>query len=246
MVEDEIKESKHAVLGPDKEDYFVAFWMNRNAKRKRPSDLLWSWKIFLEKLQETHGHKKAMLLMHTDPLDPEGPNLYMVTEELGIADNVIFSTHRIEFEKINVLHNISDVCVNISYAEGFGLTTLESMQTGTPIVALKTGGLTRQAVDHRDGSENGVALDVDFRSMVGSQQVPYIYEDYCSVEKTATALLKMHDLSKDEKKALSKKVRDYALSEFSYQKTIDLWHDSLTDLSENWKTRYKPWTCESL
>ena len=111
----------------------------------------------------------AILLMHTDPHDSEGPNLYAVANELGIADKIIFSTDRVEFEKINVLHNISDVCVNISYAEGFGLATLEAMQTGTPIIAVKTGGLTRQVVDHRDGKENGVALDVVNQSLVGSQ-----------------------------------------------------------------------------
>ena len=37
-------------------------------------------------------------------------------------------------------------------------------------------------VDHRDGKENGVALDVVNQTLVGSQHVPYIFEDYCSVD----------------------------------------------------------------
>ena len=62
---------------------------------------------------------------------------------------------KLEFEKMNVLYNISDFCLNMSYAEGFGLSTLECMMTGTPIVAAKTGGLTRQVINAREKGENG-------------------------------------------------------------------------------------------
>ena len=168
--------------------------------------------------------------MHTDPMDMEGPNLMETSKALDIIDNVIFSNERVEFEKMNVLHNISDVCVNISYAEGFGLATLEAMNCGNPIIAAKTGGLTRQVVDHRDGSENGVALPIRCQTLVGSQSVPYIFEDYVDVDETADAILKIYKMTKEERKALGQKARDYALSEFSYQKTIDLWDQTLENL----------------
>jgi glycosyltransferase involved in cell wall biosynthesis len=45
---DEISSYKKTLLGPDLEDAFVAIWVNRNAKRKRPNDVLLSWKIFVE------------------------------------------------------------------------------------------------------------------------------------------------------------------------------------------------------
>ena len=45
--------------------------------------------------------------------------------------------------------------------------------------------------------------------------------------------------SSEEKKELSQKVIDYVASEFSYQKTIDLWHDTLNDTLENWKSNYQ-------
>jgi glycosyltransferase involved in cell wall biosynthesis len=161
---------------------------------------------------------------------------------LGIQDSVVFSPERIDFAKMNILHNISDACINISFAEGFGLATLEAMQCGKPIIALKTGGLTRQVVDHRDGSENGVSLPVEFQSMVGSQQVPYIYEDYCSAETTANAILKLYEMSQEERSALGSKARQYALSEFSLQKTIDDWDTSLTELTERWKSNRSSWS----
>ena len=246
LPDNQIKDLKSKVLGPERKNHFVTFWMNRNARRKRPSDLLLAWKIFIDNLSQTYQKQDATLLLHCDPNDPEGPNLFAVADELGIRENIVFSTDRISFEQINILHNISDCCINISYAEGFGLATLEAMQTGTPIVAIKTGGLTRQVVDHRDGTENGVALDVDFKSLVGSQHVPFIYEDYCHVESISDALMKMYELDEGSRKKLGEKARAYVLSEFGYQKTVDDWHDSLNETISNWKNTYKRWTCEEI
>ena len=233
--EDQKKMFKSQVVSPERSDHFIAFWVNRNAKRKRPNDLLWSWKIFMDKLQEKHGHQKASLLLHTQPDDQEGPNLYAAAEMLGIEDSIIFSPDRVEFEKMNILHNISDCVVNISYAEGFGLSTLEAMKTGTPIIATKTGGLWRQVEDHRDGTHNGIALDVEFKSMVGSQNVPFIFEDYVSAETIANAFMEMYEMGPEERSRLGKKARDYVQSEFHLDTTIDLWHNTLTDLHNNWK-----------
>jgi len=236
---------KREILGQNKLDHFTAIWVNRNAKRKRSGDVLLSWKLFLDDLQKSNGHKKASLIMHTDPLDQEGPNLIATAEMLGIMDNVVFSKDRIEFEKMNVLYNISDACINISFAEGFGLGTLEAMSAGTPIIAAKTGGLTRQVVDHRDGSENGVALDIDTKTLVGSQIVPYIYEDYVNVENVAKGIMKLYDMPDFEKENLRKKVRNYATTEFSYQKTIDDWHASAKNLIETWKNDRRDWEVRS-
>ena len=237
---DFVQQNKIRLLGEDRKDHFVALWVNRNAKRKRPNDALLSWKIFLDKLQQDHGHKKATLIMHTEPNDNEGPNLFETCKVLGLQENVFFSRDRIEFDKMNVIYNLCDVCFTLSYAEGFGLSTLEAMMTGTPIVSITTGGLTRQVIDYRDNSENGVALPVDLTSLVGSQGVPYIYEDYVSNASVASGLRKIYDLSEKERKDLSRKVLNYAKEEFSHQKTVDMWHESMLDAIEEFKS-YKSW-----
>jgi len=241
----EMLSHKTSLLGNDRKDHFVGIWVNRNAKRKRPSDLLASWAKFLENLESEYGHRKATLIMHTEPTDNEGPNLFKVTEMLGIQENVFFSRERIEFEKMNILYNISDFCINTSYAEGFGLSTLESMLTGTPIIAPKTGGLTRQVVDHNDGTHNGVALDVDFKTLVGSQAVPFIYEDYVNNENFANAMMKLFKMNEKQRKELSRKVKNYANAEFGYQKTIDDWHETMIKTIDNFKHR-KNWNIEEI
>lgn len=242
----DIKKHKKNVLGKDREDNFVLFWINRNARRKRAGDLVWAWSDFVSRVEKNHGHRNVTLLLHTDPLDREGQNLYEVCDMLGVKDTVVFSKDRLDFEQINILHNISDANINVSYAEGFGLATLEAMQVGKPIIATKTGGLTRQVVDHRDGSENGVALDVEFKTLVGSQQVPYIYEDLVSHTTIADAIEKLFEMSPKDREALGNKARDYVLSEFNHQKTVDMWHNTLSDTINNWREKYESWECKEI
>lgn len=249
MDEDKAKEAKKKLFGEDKADWFTGVWINRNAKRKRPADLLLCWKNFLDQLEEKHGHREALLLMHTDPGDVEGPNLLEIVSMLGLHGNIKFSTQHVEFEHINIMHNISDFCINISFNEGFGLSTLESMQCGNPIIAVKTGGQTRQVVNHRTGEEYGFALEPSVRTMVGSQAVPYILEDYASNEDITDAIMKMYELGPEGRKKLGAKAKEYVQTDFSLKKTIEDWDNTLGNLIETWqknKHQRKHWQMQTL
>jgi len=231
----------------DRADWFVGTWVNRNATRKMPNDVLNAWRVFLDRLQAEEGHRKAVLIMHTDPNDVEGPNLIAVTEKLGINEHVMFSTQKVDFNDMNALYNITDFTVNVSKAEGFGLATLSAMMAGKPIIALKTGGLTRQVVDHRDGSEHGVAIEPAARTLVGSQAVPYIYDDHVNYLDVAEAYWKLYKMTPEERKALFEKNIAYCDFEFSYENMIKQWDETLDKCISEWKTnKPKSWTCEQL
>ncbi len=246
LSDEETRKMKSKSLGEQRKDWFTALWVNRNARRKRPADVLWGFKMFLDRLEAEEGHKEACIIMHTDPLDNEGPNLFSVSELLGIENHVVFSTQRVDFNVMNQLHNIADVVLNISYAEGFGLSTLEAMQAGTPIIAGKTGGQTIQVVDSRDGSENGVALDIKMQTLVGSQQVPYIFEDYVDVNEVGEALWTIYSKTPAERKELSKKVMEYVQYQFNYQDMVDKWHNTMLETIDNWEQKYDRWTLEDI
>ena len=55
-------EFQKKVLG-DKDYKFVLFWMNRNIRRKQPSDVIWAYKKFVDGLPEK-DRKDCCLLMH--------------------------------------------------------------------------------------------------------------------------------------------------------------------------------------
>lgn len=249
MKDEDITKNKKLILKGRREDTFIGFWVSRNARRKVPGDVLDSWKLFLDKLEAKHGHRNAVLVMHTDPLDQEGPNLHHVVNMLKLQDHVIFSTDRLDFDKMNVLYNVADFTTLISLNEGFGLSLLESMMTATPVIALKTGGMTRQVVDHRDGTENGIALEPEVKSLVGSQLVPYIYEDLISNDSVAESFLQMYEYGPQKRRELGMKALQYASSEFSIENLIQKWDESLTKLIDGWndnKSSTKQWACIEL
>ena len=232
---DIIKKEKIRILGKKRKDNLVYLWMNRNCKRKRPADLLLSWSIFTKKLNELKNN--VTLLIHSNPNDNAGCNLIEIAKKLNILDTISFSTETLSDESINLLHNISDVCVNISFNEGFGLTTLQSMQVGNPIIAVKTGGLYRQVINFKDKTENGIAVDIDCKTLSGNQDCHYIFEDYASCDNIANAFLKYYNFSKIEKEILSKKSKKYVQDEFNYNDMISAWHKSISEAIEEFKQK---------
>lgn len=235
MADEQISLIRQQYLGP-KATWFQVLWVNRNAARKMPADLLFGWKTFLDELEKKHGNRNAMLIMHTDPADPEGPNLLAVSEQLGITENVWFSTEKLKFEQMNLVHNMTDTCINIAKNEGFGLSTMISMMVGKPIVALCTGGLTRQVLDYRDGSEHGAAIRPIKRSLVGSQLVPYLFEDFCTESQISDALMKVYEMTPEQKSEMKKKVIEYCDHEFSYENMISAWDKTLYKTIEDFKS----------
>jgi glycosyltransferase involved in cell wall biosynthesis len=183
--------------------------------------------------------------MHTDPMDQEGPNLFKVSECFNVVQNVMFSTDRVGFDQMNVLHNVADFYINISCQEGFGIGSLEAMMTNTPIIVQKTGGMTKQVL-RDDGSYNGIGLDPEVRNLVGSQAIPYIFEDHVSNETVANAIMQMYEWGPEKRKEKGRQALEYARTTFSYNKMIQDWDNTLWDCIHNWKERRQRWTCKTL
>lgn len=228
-----------AAIFKDRKDDFICTWINRNIRRKRPADVLKAWQIFLMNLYEKYRHKNAILLMHTDPYDPNGMNLIEIAKQLNILDNVRFSDQEVGFDKINILHNISDVHINIAHSEGFGLSTLEAMSVGVPIIATLTGGLVRQLIDPNDLTVNGVAIKPVTTIISGTQNIPYLNEDYVSTSDAANSIMKLYSLDDKQKNILSNKCKVYVKENFSHSKMLESWDVSITKTIESWKSKYK-------
>lgn len=164
------------------EDSFLIFWNNKNMSRKNLATLL----VAFESLYAEH--KDMKLLLKTDMRNANGINIEEFLHPYKCKNNVLLIDKVLEDVTLNWYYNISDVVINTSLREGFGLSTLESLYTGTPIIATSTGGLNDQlnAVQHIDGIST--RLDVDHSILRGSQMQPYIYEDSVSAERVRLAL----------------------------------------------------------
>ena len=225
------------------DDKFVVFWNNRNARRKQPGTLIYWFKEFLDKV----GNDKAKLIMHTDPGDPNGPNLIAIINNLGLTNGEVqFSTNKIDFPQLAAMYTASDVTVNISDAEGFGLSTLESLSCGTPIIVNMTGGLQEQVVDREEDEWFGVGLQPASKAVIGSQDIPYIYEDRVTKEDFIDALMKLYNLTDEERREIGMKGRKHVERKYSFKNYTESWDRILKDLHQrlgSWETRksYKKW-----
>jgi glycosyltransferase involved in cell wall biosynthesis len=210
-------------LLPKHKDKFIVFYNSRNARRKMTSDIMKTVKL----LADDVGQDKVFLLMHTDPHDPEGSNLFEVAAMLGLTnDQVSFSNQKLPPDKVADMYNMADITMNISYNEGFGLSCLESLSCGTPVIINKTGGLQDQPVDDK-GNVFGVVVEPASRTLVGSQQVPYIYDDRCSSEDLLKAIKQMYSMSSEDRFEMGQQAAKWARKAFSIDNMISKWDEAL-------------------
>jgi len=227
-------------------DKFVFVWNNRNARRKMSGSLIYWFKKFCDKV----GHDKAVLIMHTDPNDPYGQPLEHLMQHFGMVDGQIrLSKDKVGPDHLAMMYNLADCTINISDAEGFGLATLESLSCGTPIIATMTGGLQEQVTD----GENwfGIGLEPSSKALIGSQQVPYIFEDRVSEEDVVGAFVKMYEMSDEERKSLGEAGRQHVLKNYSFEDYKSRWVKVMDDAHEkhgSWDNRknYSPWTLKKV
>ena len=224
-------------LNPADVNKFIIFWNNRNARRKQSGTLLWWYKNWIEDrgLQE-----KVQLIMHTDPKDVHGQDLVHIANRIELIANrqVLFSTEKVAIDLMGAFYNMADVTINISDAEGFGLSTLESLYCGTPIIVNMTGGLQEQIIG--DGGPFGVPLFPSSKSIIGSQQVPYIYEDRVSESHFKSALSNMYDMGHEERRKLGAAGRVHAITNYGFDDFKQKWINIITKVHEehgSWDSR---------
>ena len=234
---EEIDKIRESSLPETDRDKTIFFWNNRNARRKQSGTLIWWFKEWLDK---TNNHEKAQLILHTDPKDPHGQDLDHIIRHLGLDSKrqVLLSRDKISPENLAGLYNMVDCTINISDAEGFGLATLESLSCGTPIIVNMTGGLQEQVTD---GTEwFGIGLKPTSKSIIGSQDVPYIYEDRTSKDQFFSALTKMMALGNEGRRAMGLKGRQHVETNYNFENFATQWVELIDNIVENnssWSNR---------
>ena len=260
----EVPEDFRKTIFGDKDYKFVLFWMNRNIKRKQPSDVIWAYKRFVDGLPE-EDRSKVLLLMHTAAIDQNGTDLFAVKETICPDYDVRFSEARITQDQLNYLYNLSDVTINIAGNEGFGLVTAESVMAGTPTIVNVTGGLQDQCGFTLNGKELtaedyvkiGSLHDVRewegklehgewvkpvfsrVQTLVGSVPTPYIIDDKVDIYEVSDAIRYWYDKTPEQRKEAGLKGREWMLKEDGLNtkymcKTLV---DGMETALQNWKPK---------
>ena len=198
-------------------------------------------------------------------VDDNGTDLAAVNEMLFGGDekyNIIFSDKVLDPTGMNMLYNSTDCQILLTNNEGWGLSLTEAILSGNPIIANVTGGMQ----DQMRFSVNGKWIDfnADFpsnhngtvkehgewafpvyptnRSIQGSPLTPYICDDRCNAEDAAEQIKAVYNLSKEERKSLGLKGREWALSDeagFTGEKMGARVIETLDELFATWKPREK-------
>jgi glycosyltransferase involved in cell wall biosynthesis len=258
-------EFKNQIFGENEYD-FVLFWSNRNIRRKQPSDVIYAYKLFCDKL-DTDVAKKTCLVLHTKPVDENGTNLYDVVNAVRPAGHVIFSDKYRSQEELNYLYNLADCTINIAGNEGFGLTTAESVMAGTPIIVNVTGGMQDQCGFTLNGTpftaddytEIGTLHRKTWKSTVkwgewvfpiwssvhtinGSIPTPYIWDDRVNLDELADVIYEVYDTPAEERKRRGMAGRNAFLNELGLSATNMVYEMTMgvEEVLKNWKPR-KRW-----
>jgi glycosyltransferase involved in cell wall biosynthesis len=262
-----VQESKK--IRGSKENKFVVFWNNRNIHRKHPGDVILAYKHMCDLINKNGGTavEDCILLMHTQPIDPNGTDLTAVAAELCPEYPVIFSDKVIPAESLNVLYNVADVTLNMASNEGFGISTVESISAGTPIIVNVTGGMqdhcgfinpstgkyftpeeyvqvkTLHRKDEWEHLQHGEWVTPVWPSNIslqGSVPTPYIFDDRADFRDFGNKLYDWYKMPRSERNTAGLKGREYVIDPevgMSRNEMSNRIIQSIDDIFENFKTR---------
>ena len=210
---------------------FIVFWNNRNIRRKQPADIILAFNTFCESLPKEKADKCA-LFMHSQPVDENGTDLWAVKAALCPKYKIIFSDQPVEPKQMNFYYNVSDVTINLASNEGFGISWCESLHTATPIINNVTGGL-QDGCRFEDENGDWIEFTTEFpsnhdgtykkhakwtkpvfpsnRSIQGSPQTPYIFDDRVDFRDAAEAIKYWYDMSKESRQECGEAGREWVL-----------------------------------
>ncbi len=251
-------------LGLPEDNNFHLVFNSRNIRRKQPSNIIMAWKLFTEQLSPKEA-KKCQLTLKTEASFDHGTDLTAVIEYMCPPETcrVGVLQHKLSTQEMNLLYNSADGVIQISNAEGWGLSLTESMLTGTPFIAVVTGGMQDQM---RFEDENGdwIEFNDEFPSnhkgkykkhgewalpvytkastLVGSPQTPYIYDDHHDINDVAEQIMKLYKMGKEKRKSIGKKGYDWAKGDeagFTSKKMANRVIEGIEQLFSTWKPREK-------
>jgi len=259
----EFEAFKESLLEKEKYD-FIVLHNSRNIRRKNQSDIILSWRTFLDQLPVEQA-KKCLLILKTEPVFDAGTDLNAVVDSLCDPNlhKVKILDERLSAKHLNYLYNTSDAHMFMTDNEGWGLGLTESLTAGKMIIAPVQGGMQDQmrfedengdwinfSTEHPSNADGkykkcgewAMPIFPKTRSVKGSPQTPYIFASQCSIEDAAIALMKVYKMGPEERKKRGLAGREWVLSDesgFTAKRMGQGFIDNIKKLFEEWKPQPK-------
>ena len=247
----------------EKQDFdFIVLWNSRNIRRKNASDIILSWRTFLDQLPIEKA-KRCMLLLKSEAVFHAGTDLPAVIHALCDPEKhkVKIIEERLDEKHLNYLYNCSDAHMFMTDNEGWGLGLTESLTAGRMIIAPVQGGMQDQmrfedengnwinfSTDHPSNADGrykkcgewALPLFPKTRSVKGSPLTPYIFASQVTVEDAAVALMKVYKMGPEERERRGMAGREWVMSEesgFTAERMGQGFIENLNILFKKWKPR---------
>jgi len=235
-------------------DQFVILWIGVNANRKRIGDMVLAFDQLLS------IHPECTLIMKTRIESDEGINPAMFVEDLCshvklnknlfLIENVSENgkIRDLQESEIAELYNLSDLLVNNSSHEGFGLSVLQALYTGTPVLVNRTGGMVGQLTNDQGEQQCGFFMDSFVRTLMGNVITPYIFEasiDYQVIFSALQDILNAHKSDKTFMKIAGEKCYEQSKN-FSIEKMIDQWDRNIQKYIDLHKNTHRLYSIRSI
>ena len=145
------RDAARDLLGIDSGAFVIAY-IGRMLPRKDVRNVVRAAAVLIEQVD----HPVQVLLVGGDTddpdpdLTPEIGELQALATELGILDRLIFTGRR-QPDDLRLYYGAGDVAVTTPWYEPYGLTPLEAMACGVPVIGSAVGGITFTIKDGETG-----------------------------------------------------------------------------------------------
>lgn len=182
--------------------------------RKGWSRVLGAWSHFFA------GLPWANLVLKTSVFEKEG--------DVAIHGNVVFDSRKWSVEDLSNLYRDAHAFVLPSYGEGFGLTILEALACGAPIITTRFSSQMDFLIDPKTKEEFALFPNATFdklESVAGESS-------YCPVADIPSLAIQMIKIIYDQERYLqiARRGSDFVRSNFAWKNTVDHLVDAVKEI----------------
>ncbi|WP_189836655.1 glycosyltransferase family 1 protein [Sulfuriferula sp. AH1] len=145
-------------------------------------------------LLRMHQIKARLLIVGGDSpspdpqLTPELKRLQIITNECGITDSVTFVGARPRCE-LKYYYSAADAFISTPWYEPFGITPIEAMACGTPVIGSNVGGIKHTVVE----GKTGFLIPPRDHTLVGAKLARLFHDDELSERMTSNCVARINE-----------------------------------------------------